>query len=169
MKDSILFNIIYNKKAREEKNEDVSFNNSIENLNRLKIIIENPEKINNDILTTYISHFQNNDELKDEIIRLSKYFLKENIDPELTLDKIIVIKNKKYYIKEIEIILYFLNRIKVKKTQFTDKLTEIIKVMKEPYNYNEIKKQLECLKSLNIFNYHEKNKNLDIYRYLYNK
>ena len=169
VKDSILFNQIYNKeKNKGEINEDNLFNNSIIKLNNKKDIIETPEKIDNKFMTEFISLFENHVQLKDEIIRLSKYFKKENVDYELIIDKIVIIQNKDKYIKEIENIIYFLDKIKVKKTKFMDKLKDIIKKLESTNKYNEIKEQLEYLKSNNIFNYRENNKHLDIYRYLYN-
>ena len=83
----------------------------------------------------------------------------------------LLLSNKEIYIKEIKNILFFLEKIKAKETDFSDKLKEIIKKLKllndEKNKYKIIKESLNYLKDNNIYNYVDENENLNIFRYFY--
>ena len=106
---------------------------------------------------------------------MGKYYKIEKIDVELIIDKIKIIENIKLYIKNIENIIFFLDKIGVKKTDFYENLKGIINSLKlldngkETNKYNEIKKYLDLLKKENIFDYKAKNDYLCIFRYLNDK
>ena len=61
--------------------------------------------------------------------------------------------------------MFFLEKIKAKATEFSLKLKEIANIIRNN-KYIIIKKFLNDLKDNNIFNYVDKNKHLNIYRYL---
>ena len=173
VKNSLFFDMLY----KEEKNKDNEdnefeiFDNAIENLNQQENIIKEPEEINNDMLKKFLSLFDNDDKLRNEIQILTKYF-NIDIDFEQIEDKIKVLLNKENYIKEINNILFFLEKIKKdKETELSLKLKEIIDIIKsvdkKNNKYKTIKECLQYLKENNIYNYVGKNEHLNIFRAFY--
>ena len=175
VKDSILFNMIYREVEKNGgKNEDKIFNDSLKILDNTINIIKLPEEIESDFRKKFFSNFKNNEQLKKEIITLGKYYKIEKTDVEFIIDKINIIENIQQYIKNVENIIFFLDKIEVKKTDFYKNLKDIINSLKlldndkEKNRYNEMKKHLDFLKKENIFDYKAENDNLVFFRYLSN-
>ena len=140
------------------------------------LIITDPEDMDSQSLKQFLSLFTNNNKLKDEINILMKYYNIVNIKLEEIEDKITVLLNKDIYLKEINNIVFFLEKIKVKETAFLEKLKEIIYNITSLNNENNtnnkkqyeiIKGYLNYLKENNIYDYKSSNIHLNIYKYLY--
>ena len=178
VKDSLLFDMIYENNKKEIKDEKKLFTKSILDLDNKKNIIKDPEDkdISSKFLKDFLSLFKNNNKLKDELTILSKYFNLQNIDFDSVEDKIIVLLNKNNYLKEVKNISFLLEKLKVKETDFLKKLKEIISNFealnnesnKEKKQYDIIKLELDYLKNEKIYDYKNNNdKYLNIYRYFY--
>jgi hypothetical protein len=163
--------MIYDKKKLESNNEDEVFGDSIKELDNLENIIKDPESVDNKYLKDFLSLFPDNSNLKNEIIILSKYFEIENINLEIVEDKITVLININTYLKEINNIIFFFEKMEIKQTEFIEQLKKFkdsISNLEDTRKYKVIKDILDYLKENNIYDYKDSNIHLDIYRYFYN-
>ena len=182
IQDSLYFNNIYKKKFIQQEEEDDEFSifrKAKNELDKNKKIIEDPEEIDSKSLNEFILLFSNdwdNLQLEKEFKILSEYYNNNNnINIEFLKDKIFILKNAKNYINDINNIIFFLTNIKIKKTDFFEKLEEIFNNLKLLNNnekekkYEKIKKYLGELKENNIYNYLEKKDSIQFFKFFYDK
>ena len=171
VKDSLFFKMLYNKIKKDisgSDNDNFSIlENSLIELDKNSKIIEDPEVVPVETLKNFFECFQdnknyNNKEINKEIQILSKYYNDEKIDLNLTKDKMEVLINKNLYCQKVKNILFFLEKIKSTKTDFSEKLNKMIKEIddnKVEMQYNKIKSYLAYLKYNDIFDYQDYNEN----------
>ena len=171
VKDSLFFKMLYNKIKKDRSGSDNDnfsiLENSFIELDKNSKIIKDPEVVPVETLKKFFECFQdnknyNNKEIHKEIQILSKYYNDEYIDLNLTKDKIEVLINKNLYCQKVKNILFFLEKIKSTKTDFSEKLNKMIKEIddnKVEKQYNKIKSYLAYLKYNDIFDYQDYNEN----------
>ena len=184
VKDSLYFKKLYNK-IRNDKKDEKDNNNLLilkiyfDELDKNKKIIEDPEDAPFETLNEFLSCFKDiknyyNKEIDKEIQILSKYYKVKNINLDLTKDKMKILINKNLYFQKVRNILFFFQKIESKKTNFSEKLNDIIKDIdnnKDTRQYNKIKEYLGYLKEKDIYDYQEDNENDNdkFYSILYSK
>jgi len=184
VKDSLYFKKLYNKIKNDKKDEKDNNNLLIlkiyfDELDKNKKIIEDPEDAPFETLNEFLSCFKDiknyyNKEIDKEIQILSKYYKVKNINLDLTKDKMKILINKNLYFQKVRNILFFFQKIESKKTNFSEKLNDIIKDIdnnKDTRQYNKIKEYLGYLKEKDIYDYQEDNENDNdkFYSILYSK
>ena len=171
VKDSLFFEMLYNKNKKDISGSDNNnfsiLKNSFNELDKNSKIIEDPEVVPVETLKKFLECFQdnknyNNKEINKEIQILSKYYNAENIDLNITKDKMEILINKNLYCQKVRNILFFLEKINSTKTDFSKKLNKMIEEIEDnkvEKQYNKIKSYLAYLKYNDIFDYQDYNEN----------
>ena len=147
IKEIKLFQIIYNEFT--EGNETTKFDKAKELLDGCKVIFDDIQKGNPDILDNWQNKFRKESGIDEELTKLKEYY---KIDNNEGLDKvaknILIFTKKNIYHSDIKNILYFLNLFEAEKTELT-------KMLMEKQSEFEDHENLDFKKLIDINNYLE--------------
>ena len=172
VKNLKIFKIIYN--SLSIKDEDNHFNQAYQKLDNLKIIFNEPEKL--DLSLSKDIQKEKDVDVNEIIEELTNYFnLNSKLD-NLNIKKLKIFLTSEKYLNIIKYINFFFNSIPISDEEKS--LSEIQKIQDyyetfETYNYEKIMNDLNFLKTKEFFDYEKDDNNdtdlIKFYYYFYNK
>ena len=147
IKEIKLFQIIYDKFA--QGNEIVKFDKAKELLDSCKVIFDDIQKGNPDILDSWQNNFKKEKGIDKELKKLEDYYKIENNEGlDKVAKKILIFTKKNIYYSDIKCLLYCLNL-------FETEETDLSKILKEKKSEFENKEDIDFEKLVIINNYLE--------------
>ena len=152
IKEIKLFQIIYKDFCKGD--EIPKFNKAKELLDESKVIFEDIQKGNQNILDKWLNKFKKERGIEEELIKLKEYYeIDNNEDLDKVTKKILIFIKKNIYYSDIKCLQYFLKLFEAEET-------DLIKYLKEKQLEFEEKENLGLESLVNIKNYLE---NKEIY------
>ena len=158
VKDLNIFNILYD--SLEIDNDDNHFNEAYQELENLKIIFNEPQKLK--ITLSKIIQKTDTNKIINELIDYFHINVQTN---KFSIEKLKLFLQSERYLKNIQYINYFINSTNTINTSQNKELIENLNKIEEylenieKYNYDKIINNLRKLKELDLYDYNEKNDN----------